>query len=274
MTSTQTSGTVTCANCESVYRLAEAGDACVNCGAPLATSAWLDTSVEPTYLGVLSFLKPVNDLVTKAYEGTDMLAEAGGRTLQERVSGPVMCGWCRQQYEARPASPNCASCGGVLPKPPGAEAGDPPPRPPRRLPSQFFLQLYVKQNFGGLIGLALIVLGIPSLYFPLVGVPMLLLGAVIAYSNFVTARRRHVALARGAAARGQIERVERWGDKSQGGYSQMYRVWFRFESGGRPYTGMKYTYDPSITNHFEHEPIWVVCLPGSPKYHDIWPPLA
>ena len=268
-------GIVSCDNCASVYRAHRAGSNCLNCGATLsAVKSPVDLSRTPKYIGVFAFLKPLADSVESGMKAQNLLQPSGAASLAERVEGAVRCGWCLNDFSKRPDSPNCESCGGVLPLPPGSDPGAPPVAPPRKLPKAFFYQLYVKQNVGGLIGLGLMLIGLPLTCF-IIGIPLLLVGIVIAYSNFATAFRRHIALSRGVPIPGRIESVQRLGDKRASGHgSVLYRVFFRFDIGDRALLGMKYTYDPAITSHFVGEPIWIVHLPRRPKYYAIWPPLA
>ncbi|MCA9248478.1 MAG: hypothetical protein KDA42_15240 [Planctomycetales bacterium] len=273
-----TSSTVVrCENCDSAFQAMPAGGRCTNCGAPLVASTHrFDESRQPKHLGVLAFLQPLAQSVEQGYRDQNMLRNEGGPSLAERAAGPVMCGWCRYRYDARPASPNCAMCGGVLPHPPGHDPGPPPPGARRTLPAAFYWQLYIKQNVGGIFGLGMTFVALPILLLaPLIGLPVLLLGLLIAWSNFLTAFRRHVALAWGQPVAGRIESVNRFGKgKATNHGSVLYRVYFRFDIGSHAFLGMKYTYDPAITHHFVGEPIWVVSLPRRPKYYAIWPPLA
>jgi len=270
-----TEGIVSCANCGSVYRAHRAGSTCVNCGGELSgPKSPVDLTREPKFLGVFGFLKPVADSMDAGLREQNLLRSSGGASLAERIEGRVVCGWCRRQYTSRPPSPNCEQCGGVLPLPPGSDPGAPPPPPPRRLPGRFVWNLYVKQNVGGLFGLGAMLVSVPLL-LTCIGLPLLLVGVIVAYSNFATAFRRHIALSRGIPVPGRIESVQRIGREEDTNHgSVLYRVYFRFDLGSEGLLGMKYTYDPAITDHFVGEPIWVVCLSKRPKYYDIWPPLA
>jgi hypothetical protein len=264
-----------CTNCESAYRGQRAGTACNNCGAPVESMPCpVDLSREPEYIGMMAFLKPLADAVTESFEDGNLLREAGGPSLDERFTGQTVCGWCGRQYDSRPSSPNCTECGGVLPMPPDGDAGPPPPAPPRRLPRKFYYQLYVKQNVGGIVGLVCLLISLPLMLAPLFGIPLFLIGLVIAYSNFATARRRRIALSNGVPVLGRIESVKRIGGKNTNHGSVMHQVFFRFDLPGRPLLGMKHTYDPAITEHFIGQPVWVVYVRRSPKHYALWPPLA
>ena len=118
-------------------------------------------------------------------------------------------------------------------------------------------------------------ISLPLLLVPNVGIALFLFGLLMAYSNFASANRRRVALSQGVPLLGRIECVQRIGEEdAKGRGSFLYRVYFRFDANDQPLMGMKYTYDPAITNHFIGQPIWVVYLPRQPKYYGIWPPLA
>ena len=269
-------GAIECPACGSVYTPDQAKPNCVNCGAelPLLIPA-AGAGRKRTYIGVLSSLKPLADLVVPYLKREEMLQDAGGPSLKDRVEGHVICGWCGRRYDARPESPNCKSCGGVLRLPMGSEPGPSPPRPPRNLPKGFVFNLYVKQNIGGIVGLVCMIISLPLLLIPLIGIPLFLFGLIVAYSNFATANRRRIALSQGVGVLGKIESVQRIGDKdAQAHGSVLYQVYYRFDVGDVPVQGMNYSYDPAITNHFIGQPIWVVYVPRRPKFHSIWPPLA
>jgi len=205
-----------------------------------------------------------------------VMRDAGEPSLKDQVEGHVTCGWCSTRYESRPDSANCESCGGVLPMPPGNDPGPEPPPAPRQLPRQFTRNLFGKQNLGGWIGMAGVVISLPLVILATcVGVPMLLISLLTAVSNFIAAYRRCVALRHGQPVLGKVESVHQFGERESKHHgSTMYRVYFRFEVNGEPLQGMKYTYDDAILNHFVGMPIWVVYLANKPKYCAIWPPLA
>ena len=201
-----------CPSCGSVYRFRPELTDCANCGAVLDQGITpIDLSREPKFIGVMGFLKPVADSVMSSMRDENLLCDAGGPSLAERLDGPVACGWCGQQYKTRPESPNCAACGGVLPIPPGGDPGAPPPNAPRKLPVSFLFNLYGRQNVGGIVGLICILVGIPCVLIPFIGLPLILFGVIVTYSNFATACRRHAALTRGTHRPGRLESVTRIG---------------------------------------------------------------
>lgn len=275
-------GIVSCGACGSVYRSSQAPAACRNCQGPLSEPySPVDLTLTPRYVGVLSFLKPLGEDIETSLEKNNQLQAAGSADFVEQMEGPVTCGWCGTRHNQRPGSPNCPTCGGVLPLPPGSDPGSPPPAPPRQLPSGFRRRLYFKQNLSGWYGLLFMILSVPVMYFLLgnvwilAGLGFFSLGLLLAYSGFVTAYRTHRAMARGIPIPGRIESVVRIGpEKAAHHGSTNYRAFMRFDSGGEALLGIKTTYDAAITKHFPGEPIWIVSIPRKPQYHAIWPPLA
>lgn len=268
-------GIASCQSCGSVYRASQAPPVCRNCQGELSDPVCpVDLSRTPRYVVPLAFTKPLADKIEAQMARDNLLEPAGSATLAEQMQGPVRCGWCGTDHPQRPESPNCPTCGGVLPLPPGSDPGAPPPTAPRRLPRGFRRRLYLKQNLAGWFGVILVLISIP-LSFVLIGIPLFLLGLVQTWFGFATAWRQHRALVRGVPVPGRIESVVRFGDrKSTGHGSTLYRVFFRFDAGDEGIVGLKWSYDPAITRHFIGEPIWVVAIPGKPHYFGIWPPLA
>ncbi len=95
------------------------------------------------------------------------------------------------------------------------------------------------------------------------------LGLAVGYVAFVRRFRRYLALRHGRAVLGRIETVHV--AKSHGKH-RLYRVYYRFDIEQRPVRGVKWTYCPTISNHFVGEPVWVVYLDRHPKCNDLWPP--
>ena len=109
----------------------------------------------------------------------------------------------------------------------------------------------------------------------LIGIPILLFGLVQTWYRFIKAYRQHRSLTRGSPVPGRIESVTRFGPAEAGNHgSVLYRVYLRFDSGYQGVLGIKWTYDPTITEYFTGDPVWVVTVPGKPQYCSIWPPLA
>jgi hypothetical protein len=264
---------VECTYCDSVYRITDRRLTCANCGAALKLSEDMTGYKEIRYAGSFAALRPFANLVDEHMRSVQLLREGSGLSAEERFEGRVVCGWCRHQYDHRPDGPNCTNCGGVLPLPPSLERGPAPPATPRTLPAKFRYRIYYKQNHGGIIGLLCIVAAIPLICLTgLIGLLIFLFGSFAAYSNFLIAHRRVMALRQGVATPGWIESVYLYGSADQS--KPMFRVNFRFQLNDEMVRGLVYTYDPQITKHFVGQPVWVVYLPSKPACHDNWPPLA
>ena len=266
-------GAVVCTSCGSVYQIEDHRLSCGNCNAPLELREEEGLSKPRRDVTSFGFLKPIADMANAHLKSVGMMVEAGGPSLKKQVEGEVTCGWCAQHYSQRPTSPNCPSCGGVLPLPPSADPGPEPPSTPRQLPKDFSYRIYFKQNLGGWIGVGTIVASLVlfCFIFPF-SILTLLFGWAAAHSNFLTAYRRVLALRRGKAVLGKIESVHLYGEPRDS--KPMFRVYYRFDINGEPVRAMKYTYDKAILNHFVGEPVWVVYLPSKPACNDVWPPLA
>ena len=266
-------GAVVCTSCDSVYQIDDRRLSCKNCNAPLTLAEEQGLAQPRRDVTSFGFLKPLANLANQHLKSVGMMIEAGGPSLKKQVAGEVTCGWCTKHYGQRPASPNCDTCGGVLPLPPSAELGPEPPPVPRHLPKGFSYRIYIKQNLGAWIGLGTIVVSLAlfCFIFPF-SILTLLFGWAAAHSNFLTAYRRVLALRRGKAVPGKIESVHLYGEPSNG--VPMFRVYYRFEVNGEPVRAMKYTYDKAILSHFVGEPVWVVYLTSKLSCNDVWPPLA
>lgn len=269
-------GAVICTSCESLYQIADKRLSCENCGHSLVLTEASD-NLERRNLAV-----PKSSLVGKLANAADQqiksqgqLFDSGGESLRQQMEGHIACGWCGTHYDERPTDPNCTTCGGVLPSPPGLNLGDPPPKTPRSLPSQFLMRLYGRYAISAWVGVLLIVsaavLAVTS-ELGLITLALFLIGCALS-SNFWIARKRHRGLKGGLPTKGKIESVHRYGEQAKGS-TPMYRVYFRFEANGEPVRSMKFTYDSTVVNHFVGEPIWVVYLPSEPACCDVWPPLA
>lgn len=297
---------VECSGCGGVYRWRSDLEACRNCGHQLSRAEDqidLDGEVRVMKLGpatkiVLAMFRrymqsrpELSDTLSDdpkrrlaALKKANLLNYAGRPGLDEHFTGPTICGWCRRQYQSRPASSNCETCGGTLPMPADGDPGPPPDAPPRKLPKQFLYDLYVTQNKGNVVfGVSIILFFaalfyfIPVIEFRLFSLLCIWLGGYIVCSNCLKCFQRHIALSRGAARRGRIEgvRVHIDPQDSAGNKSgTVYSVLYRFRDGDDLWLGFKHTRDPGVTEHFVGQPIWVVTVPGHPEYHCNWPPLA
>ncbi len=266
-------GAVECPSCHGVYRVQDRRLACENCGTPVALVEDLPEGKSRRAIGSFAYMKSVADNVDKSMAATGMMVNAGSSSARQRTEGHVSCSWCGRHYDSRPESPNCESCGGVLPMPIGFNPGPAPPAAPRRLPSGFRWRIYVTQNLGGTIGLIALAISMPlcCLAFPL-GVVLFLCGGATAYSNYLMKIRRCHALKNGTRVLGKIEAVHRYGNPKDG--KPLYRVYFRFDAEGEPVRGMKFTYDPAIEEHFVGEPVWIVYMPRKLTCYDTYPPFA
>ena len=267
---------VVCDSCQLVAFSHLASKRCSSCGDTLPAPLKLPSlkAVSRT-VGTMAFLKPAADNVNAMLENDKMMSFRDHPTATDIVYGPTLCGWCSTQYAKRPQAPNCTNCGGLLPKPPGSDPGPLPPKTPRHLPKQFLQTVLLKKNPGLWAGLILAAVGI---VYPL----LLPVAAVVIYSGLVMPLRRRSALLKGVETLGVISHVARYKDNktpidqqaSQGPFSVMYAVHFRFEASGELLEGRKFTYDPSVMDYMIGEPIWVVYRPKSLEAYDLWPPLA
>lgn len=118
-------GAVECLYCEAVYRLGSVPANCANCGADLHAVMSTGLKVARTFVSTIfaAFRRWSDNNLIRAGQIRDVATPS----LKERVEGSISCGWCRHRHEVRPESPNCQSCGGVLPMP----AGNPGRKPPK-----------------------------------------------------------------------------------------------------------------------------------------------
>ncbi|REJ92461.1 MAG: hypothetical protein DWQ29_04705 [Planctomycetota bacterium] len=260
--------TVQCPGCETLYESGRVPSNCRNCGTSLK-------HLQPTEVGgperkqVAADIPWMERLADDVLSRTGMVSIVRSPTLKQQLeAGPVTCGWCNAQYEARPSGSDCGKCGGPLPLPPGAKLGDPPPPPPRKLPGVFVFNLFVNK-YACVAGLLMVLFAV--MCFPLFLVPMVPLLTLIAVYGLFVAYRRWVALKRGVAVPGTIAWIESF---YRGETTHRYRVFFHFDVDGQPYRGVFHTRDSSIENHFTGEAIWVVHVPGKPHLCATWPPFA
>src|ERR1041384_6578415 len=76
------------------------------------------------------------------------LIQLGGTTMGSDTS--ITCAWCGAKYATY--QEKCHNCGGLLPHPPGDDAGPEPPPPPRQLPPEFVRRVRFKDNAFFIIG--------------------------------------------------------------------------------------------------------------------------
>lgn len=267
---------VVCNSCQLVDVTHHTGKECSACGntlpEPLILPSLEDT---PRAISTIALLKRTADKLNDRMEKVGIMSFRDHPTTAEVLHGPTLCGWCNSKYQHRPQTPNCPSCGGLLPKSPGSYPGSLPPATPRRLPRQFLWTVLLNKSKELWLGIILLAV---SVAFPI----FLPLAVVLTYSGFTMPLRRRKALIKGTETLGVISKVASYKfnkppaehQTPQGEFSIMYTVYFRFKANGELLESQQYTYDPTAGNYMIGEPIWVVYCPELLKANSLWPPLA
>lgn len=185
------------------------------------------------------------------------------RVLEPMV---VECGWCgRSNHRDRVA--RCVACGGPLPALPGGAPGPRPPATPRALPEGYVRRVRLWKNVLVIIGLVFTVLFCWTLVFPLIGIPMLVVG------NRRALGRLH-ALRSGRATRGRITSVEIDRSETINGKHPWRITWEHDHHDGTRGEGACRVWDPVSARRAPGDAVWVVVAEWQGRrVQAIWPPL-
>ncbi len=200
-------------------------------------------------------------------------AEAAADAIRcEGCGGPVRllepwiveCGWCGSSNR-RDQTGTCASCGGPLPSIPGGRPGPRPPDPDRTLPRGYKLRALVTRNVLALVGIIFTVVFFWTLLFPLIGIPMWVVG-------WRRARRQLHALEHGIPTRGRLTAVELDRTQHINGVNP-YRVAYAYDTPDGTLPGSSEGWDRAHGRRPRGEHVWVVHDLTDPTIHALWPPI-
>ena len=188
--------------------------------------------------------------------------------MTQLVHARLPCGWCGTTNTDM-ARVNCINCGGPLPPAQALAAddpGSPPPLVPRKLPSKYRWRIMLWKNVQVTIGIVFTVVFCWTILFPLIGIPIWIVGHRRAQSQLA-------ALERGIAARAELIGVERDPSVKVNGRSP-WRIEYIFETqNGQVLDGWVHTWEGRHTRRSAGEVFWVVYLPEDPSQNNVWPPV-
>lgn len=196
--------------------------------------------------------------------GDTRCAPCGGpvRVLEPRV---LQCGWCGSSNR-RDEMASCRGCGGVLPTIPGGDPGPRPPPAPRQLPAGYEGRVKLWKNVLVLLGVIFSVCFFWTLVFPIIGIPLWIVGAK-------KANRTIAALKYGVATSGRLREVRV--DTSQHINGQHpWKIEFEYDTPDGVRTASVEAWDPSHADRVIGEHHWVVYVPGpDARVCAFWPPI-
>lgn len=190
----------------------------------------------------------------------------------------ITCGWCGTKYSG--FQPNCKNCGGALPHPPGMDAGEPPPDPPRRLPKGFERRVLWTHNVFALVGGIFLLVGVPLMIgmvfvhplAPLIPLIHCTLGYFLLRHGRGKAKRMLNAFVNGKAIRGDIKDV--FEDTSISVNNRHpWAIAYGFDVQGQIYEGTARTWDADARLRSRGQHIWVLAIESDPEQNTIYPPV-
>jgi len=191
----------------------------------------------------------------------DMEKPGGGRT----EPGTVSCGWCGTANR-RDESGLCAKCGGPLPLMPGEGPGPEPPPAPRLIPEDYVKRVRYTRNPWTIAGIAITVILIWSIVFPLLGIGLWIYG-------LKRAKRRLQPLIQGTSVKGRILNVLPDTSRARGG-RHPWKLAVEYETPKGPYVAEIAVWDAVHAKRPPGEPVWVLYDAESPDLCSVWPPVA
>ena len=184
------------------------------------------------------------------------------------VHAVLPCGWCGTT-NTDVARTNCVNCGGPLPPPPTLtvdDPGAPPPPAPRQIPEKYRWRVMLWKNVLVMIGAIFTIVFCWSIIFPIIGIPLWIIG-------HRRAQGKLAALERGLPGRAELLGVERDHSVKINGRSP-WRIEYLFEDrSGQLHEGWQHTWQAQHTRRPVGEKFWVVYLPEDPEQNSIWPPV-
>lgn len=186
----------------------------------------------------------------------------------------VTCPWCNTFYPVRPATTNCANCGGPLPKSIGTDRGPKPESPPRLLPKKFVNQVMLWRNTHALIGAIFIIVGIPTILAMGFGLIFAGIGYFLFRYGRKVGKEKIQALEYGITAEGVLTDVRRDTTQSINGRNPFIISYTFTTKEGKQQADSVVSWDDnsSLINHGDE--IWVVYIPENPQISSPWPPLV
>ena len=177
------------------------------------------------------------------------------------------CGWCGTANRDATRT-NCVNCGGplpALPSLPGEDPGEPPPPVPRVIPSAYQWRVLLWKNVLVSIGIIFTVPFFWTIIFPLIGIPLWVVG-------YRKARSQLDALERGLPVRAELVDVERDTSIKMNGRSP-WRLTYTFETPQGVQEGWVHAWEAAHGRRRPGEALWVVYMPDDPTHNTPWPPI-
>lgn len=187
---------------------------------------------------------------------------AGVRLLEPLA---VECGWCGYSNR-RDKVDKCTNCGGFLPALPGGNPGPCPPDIPRELPRGYKNRILYWKNVNFLIGFCFTIIFCWTIIFPLIGIPLWIIGTK-------RARRKLSALQHGNPTRGRVTSCEV--DTTQAiNNRHPWRIVYEFDvSDGQTSSGIAIGWDQINQKRKENDVMWIVFTQNIAINSAIWPPI-
>lgn len=177
------------------------------------------------------------------------------------------CGWCGTINRNNPT--NCVNCGGPLPPSPALaidDPGPPPPALPRQLPSKYKRQVMLWKNPTVFIGVLFTFVFCWTIIFPLIGLPLWIVG-------HRRARAKLLALERGTPAQAELVEVFRDTSITVNNRNPWRLVYLFTDKDGHTHEGWAHAWQAVHSRREPGEAFWVVYMPNDPSQNAVWPPL-
>lgn len=187
------------------------------------------------------------------------------------------CPWCQTHYVNWMSS--CTQCGGPLARPPGMDAGPPPPAAPRAIPRRYARR--VTWNVFTLVGLGFSAFGLLFMtpmvlnkmwqavfpgFFALGGLSMF-------FQAWKKARGTLRAFRHGTVAEGKVRRVQQ--DRSvQVNGECPWKLTYHYAINDIWHEGQITTFDSTAWERNPGQPLWVLYDQSDPDISAIYPPLG
>lgn len=196
--------------------------------------------------------------------GVDATCVACGAPIRLLEPLAVDCGWCSASNR-RDMTASCTRCGGPLPSIPGNDPGPPPVQAPRALPAGYEGRVMYWKNVLVLIGIMFSVVFCWTIVFPLIGIPMWIVG-------HRKAKEKLRALTTGEPTRGRVTSVTL--DTTQHiNHQHPFLIAYTFDTPTGAGSGACASWDRTTQARKPGDGLWVVYAPDDPRVSAIWPPI-
>lgn len=190
----------------------------------------------------------------------------------------ITCGWCGTKYIN--FQTNCKNCGGLLPVPPGMDAGPPPPEAPRRLPKGFERKVLWTGNVFAIIGAIFLLVGLPlvvAMFFvhplaPLIPAVHATLGFLLFRHGRGKGQRTLNAFKNGRAVQGRITEIRK-DTTTTVNNRHPWLIEYQFAVDNQAIDGSITTWDSTAQDRRRGQPIWILYVESDPEQNTIYPPV-